>query len=75
MATPFTPVGIQSSGGSRIYQMGEGRQLLRRGESLIFHKIFDENCMKIKEIRPRGGYKSLAPPGSAAAMHVKIQNV
>ena len=25
------------------------------GESLLFGKIFAENCMKMKEIEPRGG--------------------
>ena len=32
----------------------------------LFGKSFVENCMKMKEIGPRGGHASLAPPlGSA----------
>ena len=30
------------------------------GENLLFCKIFDENCMKMKEIEPKGA--SLASP-------------
>ena len=44
------PVG----GGSANAQVG--------GANLLFGQIFPENCMKMKEIGPRGGRVSLAPP-------------
>ena len=44
------------------------RESLSLGENLLFGKIFAENCMKMKEIGPRGGAHPLTPPpGSANA--------
>ena len=39
---------------------------LNLSKNLLFGKIFTENCIKIKEIGPRGGV-SLTPPGPANA--------
>ena len=52
------------SGASRISMMGCANF---RGRCVnLFGKSFVENCMKMKEIGPRGGHASLAPPlGSA----------
>ena len=54
-------IGMRGSGGSRIYQTGGGRQPQRWAENLLFGHIFPKNCMKMKEIGPRGG-ASLVPP-------------
>ena len=43
---------LDKSGGSRISQMGRGRQPLSLGRNLLFDKIYAENCMKMKEIGP-----------------------
>ena len=42
-----------NSGGSRNCQ-GRGCQLERQGANLSFDPIFPENCLKVKEIGPRG---------------------
>ena len=41
------------SGGSRISQMGVTNP---KEENQLFGQIFPENCMEMKEIRPRGGH-------------------
>ena len=45
-----------TSGGSRIFLTGGGGSANPRegGKSLLFGKIFAENCMKMTEIGPRG---------------------
>ena len=42
-----------NSGGSRNCQ-GRGCQLRRWDANLSFDQIFPENCLKVKEIGPRG---------------------
>ena len=47
----YTPP--SNNGGSRISQMGSANPWFW-SENLLFDKIFAKNCMKTKEIRPRG---------------------
>ena len=39
-----------------------------RGENLLFDKIFAKNCMKMKEIRPRGCVSLVVPLDTPMAM-------
>ena len=51
---------------------GGGGNPRERGVNLLFNKISDENCMKIKEIGPRAGHASPAPFGCATATSVNF---
>ena len=51
---------------------GEGHNPREGVVNLLFNKISEENCMKIKEIGPRAGHASPAPFGSASATSVNF---
>ena len=53
---------ISASGGSRVFRKGGGRaNPWVWSKNLIFDKIFPENCMKMKEIGPKGGEGARIP--------------